>query len=91
MPRGKKLIYNCTRCGHKPLCLPGESEKQNLTAKHARFTEMGERARVIRSRVTDWLCINCLENDKDFNLNKNSIISLAKYEDLQKEEIKDAS
>lgn len=51
--------YGCTRCG-KPV---GKSE---LTVKKALFTEMGEGAKTVRSRVTDWLCDSCLESDLDY-------------------------
>lgn len=51
--------YCCTRCNTP-------TPRASLTVKKAMFTEMGEGARTKRSRVTDWLCNNCLARDEDY-------------------------
>jgi hypothetical protein len=57
--------YACTRCKNP-------TKREELTVKKALFTEMGEGARSLRSRVVDWLCDSCLKQDTDFNREKFS-------------------
>lgn len=52
--------YACTRCG-------SDTKRELLTVKKSVFLEMGEGARTIRSRVTDWLCPPCVAGDHDWN------------------------
>lgn len=52
--------YICSRCNTP-------TPRNLLTAKKAVFLEMGERAKTIRSRVTHWLCPNCIAADADWN------------------------
>lgn len=56
--------YVCTNCGM-------DKSKQDLTVKKVLFTDMGEGARTLRSRVVSWLCKSCLEEDFDFNREPN--------------------
>lgn len=55
--------YVCTRCA-KP------TDRDNLVVKKAVFLEMGEGARTERSRVVDWLCPLCKNEDADYNREK---------------------
>lgn len=56
-------VYGCTRCGrHK--------DRDQLVVKKALFVGMGEGSATIRSRVTAWLCPECLEEDSDFQREK---------------------
>lgn len=52
--------YRCTRCGR-------EAPRDELTVKRASFHEMGANGRRKASRTTDWLCPDCLSEDKDWN------------------------
>jgi hypothetical protein len=52
--------YDCTGCGQS-------TKRELLTVKKVVFTEMGEGARTVKSRVTDWLCPRCTATDVDFN------------------------
>lgn len=52
--------YGCTRCG-------ADTVRNLLTVKKAVFLEMGEGGRTLRSRVTDWLCPECVAKDADWN------------------------
>lgn len=51
--------YACTRC-KRP------TSRDKLVVKKAMFTEMGEGAQTVRSRVVDWLCPDCLVRDTDY-------------------------
>lgn len=51
--------YACTRCGT-------DTARDLLTVKRAVFLEMGEGARTLKSRVTDWLCPKCVASDADW-------------------------
>lgn len=55
--------YICTRCG-------GEPGRDLLMVKKAVFLEMGEGGSTIRSRVTDWLCPDCVRKDPDWHREK---------------------
>jgi hypothetical protein len=55
--------YACTRC-----LTP--TKRENLVVKKSVFLEMGEGGRTIRSRVTDWLCPGCTNDDADWNREK---------------------
>lgn len=55
--------YGCTRCNTP-------TSRDDLIVKKSLFTEMGEGGRSVRSRVTDWLCQKCREEDPDWNLPK---------------------
>lgn len=57
--------YACTQCKRN-------TPREDLTVKKAMFTEMGEGARTIRSRVVDWLCPLCLTKDTDYQREKFS-------------------
>lgn len=52
-------IYECTQCKATP-------GRDLLTVKKAVFLEMGMGGRIIRSRVTDWLCPSCTAKDPDY-------------------------
>ena len=52
--------YRCSNCGK-------DENRNRLTVKKATFTEMGEGARVVRSRVVAWLCPSCVVDDPDYN------------------------
>ena len=57
-------IYRCTRCRKGP----NEGlKREQLTVKKVVFSQMGSGARVIRSRVSEWLCPDCIGQDKDWN------------------------
>lgn len=51
--------YGCTKCQRS-------TPRDKLVVKKALFTEMGEGAGTLRSRVVAWLCTNCLESDPDY-------------------------
>ena len=51
--------YGCTRCDK-------DKDREQLTVKKIMFTDMGEGARTLRSRVVDWLCDDCLLEDPDY-------------------------
>jgi DNA-directed RNA polymerase subunit RPC12/RpoP len=53
--------YACTKCGKE---VPS---RDRLTVKKAVFTTMGSPAKTLRSRVTVWLCPECLTKDADWN------------------------
>lgn len=53
--------YACTRCGKM-------KHRDVLTVKRVMFTTMGEGSRTIRSRVMEWLCNDCVQSDKEWNL-----------------------
>lgn len=57
--------YGCTRCQKV-------KDRNQLIVKKALFVEMGEGSSTVRSRVTDWLCPDCLHKDTDFNREKFS-------------------
>ena len=52
--------YKCTRCDTP-------QKRDLLTVKKVSFLEMGTGGRVVRSRVTHWLCPSCVSKDEDFN------------------------
>lgn len=56
--------YRCTRCG-------APRPRESLVVKKATFARMGEGAKLIRSRVTDWLCPSCTVADPDWNRTPN--------------------
>lgn len=53
--------YACTRCKRVV------EDRDDLTVKKASFHAMGAKARTFRSRVTAWLCPECLRDDIDWN------------------------
>jgi hypothetical protein len=55
--------YKCTRC-YKP------ATKRELAAKTATFRELGVGKPLIRSRTVDWLCVSCMTEDPDYNLDR---------------------
>lgn len=62
----RSFKYVCTRCGAKPH--PNDNEaRASLTAVVVQFKEVGFRGHVLRSRVTDWVCKDCLELDPVYN------------------------
>lgn len=70
----RQFIYVCTRCGNKPH--PNDNEaRELLTAKVVQFKEVGYRGKVIRSRVTAWLCPDCLKIDDTYNSPDRAFIS----------------
>lgn len=56
--------YRCSRCG-------APRERDKLVVKKVTFARMGEGAKTIRSRVTDWLCPSCAVTDPDWNREPN--------------------
>lgn len=52
--------YRCTRCGTP-------TARGSLVVKKVSFARMGEGAKLIRSRVLDWLCPSCTVADPDWN------------------------
>lgn len=52
--------YKCDECGK-------QSTRKDLTVKKAVFLEMGNSANTLRTRVTAWLCVECLRKDEDWN------------------------
>lgn len=52
--------YKCDQCGK-------QSTRKDLTVKKAVFLEMGNSANTLKTRVTAWLCIDCLRVDPDWN------------------------
>lgn len=57
------INYVCTRCG-------SQQRRSSLVVKRVQFTEMGEGAKTLKSRVVDWLCNACRESDADYLLEK---------------------
>lgn len=57
--------YGCTVC-------KAPVSRDALVVKKALFTEMGEGARTVRSRVIAWLCPQCLISDPDYQREKFS-------------------
>lgn len=56
--------YRCTKCGR------GEEAgitRDDLVVKKVLFTTMGMGPHTVRSRVTDWLCPQCLVQDEIWN------------------------
>ncbi len=51
--------YGCTRC-NKP------KGRDELVVKRVQFVGMGVGADILRSRVTDWLCPDCIVEDPDY-------------------------
>ena len=49
------------------------TKRADLTVKKAVFFEMGAGAKTIRSRVVDWLCVDCVLRDPDYNREANRI------------------
>lgn len=52
--------YSCTSCGKA-------TGRELLTVKKVVFQEMGTGGRIHKSRVTHWLCPNCVQADPDFH------------------------
>lgn len=52
--------YDCTVCG-------ASTKRELLTVKKVVFSEMGEGASTVKSRVVAWLCPRCTAGDADFN------------------------
>lgn len=50
----------CSNCGRV-------ANREQLTVKKVQFSEMGQGAATLRSRVVAWLCNSCLESDMDWN------------------------
>ncbi len=50
----------CTRCGNK-------TSPELLMVKRVQFLARLNMRKVLKTRVTDWLCESCLEKDEDFN------------------------
>lgn len=55
------MVKKCTKCG-----LP--CSRATLTVKRIVFQTEGDNARVLKSRVTDHLCADCLTKDEGWNL-----------------------
>lgn len=51
--------YRCTECGK-------EQDRDDLTVKRVQFRGMGARGVVVATRVTAWLCGDCLAKDEVF-------------------------
>jgi hypothetical protein len=59
---GEAVIkYKCGPCQK-------EFPKELLTAKRVQFRELGTDGRVLKSRVTAWLCPECLEADPEYHI-----------------------
>lgn len=52
--------YSCTRCG-------APCDRELLTVFKVSFNEMGMGGRVLKSRVSDWLCPKCVKEDPHWN------------------------
>jgi hypothetical protein len=63
----RKFNYECTQC-HR------QWPREQLTAKVVQFKEIGHSGRVLRSRVVDWLCGNCLNQDLAYLMVDREII-----------------
>lgn len=55
----KKHDYKCSKCGDK-------HDKEDLFTRRVQFLTLGFKAKLIKSRTTDWLCLDCLKKDPDF-------------------------
>lgn len=53
-------LYACTNCGK-------DKKREDLTSKKVMFSGIGNNSTVFRSRTVDWLCEDCLGEDKDYN------------------------
>lgn len=52
-------VYECSNCTSSP-------GRELLTVKKVMFVEMGVGGRTLRSRVTGWLCPECVARDPDY-------------------------
>lgn len=52
------------RCG---ACLE-PTAREALFAKRVQYKQMGERGKVIKTRVVYWVCGGCMKKEEDFNL-----------------------
>lgn len=59
----RDIDYKCSKCGAKPVGPNGEPTKEMLVVKKVLFAEMGTTGRTIKTRVTDWLCAECVKED----------------------------
>jgi hypothetical protein len=66
MPR--QYNYNCTSCGKDA------GTKENLTAEVTVFKNIGYGSRTLRSRVTAWLCEDCLHKHPAWNTGDRTFI-----------------
>lgn len=57
------IKYVCTRCGLV-------TARDKLTVKRVMFQSMGIKFRTLRSKVVDWLCESCREQDEVWNTEK---------------------
>ena len=48
----RNIEYRCTKCG-------GEYEREDLMVVRTQFLTMGRGAKIIKSRVSDWVCATC--------------------------------
>lgn len=56
--------YACTVCGK-------ETTRDELSTKKVLFAGIGHGATVFRSRTVDWMCDDCLGQDRDYNQPKD--------------------
>lgn len=64
----RQFNYNCTKCG-----VP--STREELTTKTAVFKETGLNGKVLRQRVMNWLCKDCLQKDEHYNSPERSFVN----------------
>lgn len=55
----RDIKYECSKCQK-------ECGRNSLHVKRVQFREMGPNGRVIKTRVTEWLCPDCLQADPDY-------------------------
>jgi DNA-directed RNA polymerase subunit RPC12/RpoP len=53
--------YKCSKCD-------GKFPKEILVVKTITFTPLAEKGRTLKSRVSGWLCPECLPEDEHWNL-----------------------
>lgn len=57
------IDYRCSECGR-------QTPRDLLTVKKVSFLEMGENPKAIKTRTESWLCPDCINKDKAFNIPK---------------------
>lgn len=69
----RQWVYKCTRCGEAP-SENNDISRDMLVSKTAVFKSVGFKGKTIRSRVVDWLCPSCLEQDSNYATGERSFI-----------------
>lgn len=68
------IDYRCATCGKR-------KTRDTLFARRVQWLTMGNRSKVVRGRVTYWVCRSCMEKDPDYQ--REGLVDSPGYQDTE--------